>query len=174
MTDNRKIMSQSAAEQMFNGAIHENASNVEISDNKNNNSTGAKFKSFKNWYSQRKEQATQQQQLDDQLVSVKLKADWVHMKVDVNNELPSLATRHYNELKSTLNESLRFHDVFGHERFGYTSSKYNEADDSRDIKSNDTLITSTMVSQIFIHHSRNYILTSLFLHRILLQLENLK
>ncbi len=167
-------MSQSAVEQSPNGVIDENASNAEISDNKYNNSSGGKFKSFKNWYSQRKEQATQQQQLNDQLVSAKLKADWVHMKVDVNNELPSLATRNYNELKSTLNESLRFHDVFGHERFGYTSSKYNEADDSRDIKSNDTLITSTMVSQIFIHHSRNYTLTYLFLYRILLHLENLK
>ena len=151
------------ADQTPNGGSHKNASNVEISDDKknNNNSSGMKFKSFKNWYSQHKEQATQQRQLDDQLVSVKLKADWVHMKVDVNDELPSLATRNYNELKNTLNESLRFHDVFGHERFGYTSSRYNEADDSRDIKSNDTLITSTIVSQIFMY---THIITRLHTH----------
>ncbi len=110
-----------------------------------NNGTGKQCKSFKNWFKQRQEQAKQQQQLDDQLVSAKLKADWVHMTAVTNTELPSLATRHYNELKTTLNESLRFHDVFGHERFGYTSSIYNETDNTRDAKSTDNLITSTMV-----------------------------
>ena len=110
-----------------------------------NNGTGKQCKSFKNWFKQRQEQAKQQQQLDDQLVSAKLKANWVHMTAVTNTELPSLATRHYNELKTTLDESLRFHDVFGHERFGYTSSIYNETDNTRDAKSTDTLITSTMV-----------------------------
>ena len=110
-----------------------------------NSGTGKQCKSFKNWFKQRQEQAKQQQQLDDQLVSAKLKADWVKMTAVTNTELPSLATRHYNELKTTLNESLRFHDVFGHERFGYTSSIYNETDNTRDARSTDTLITSTMV-----------------------------
>ena len=40
-----------------------------------NNGTGKQCKSFKNWFKQRQEQAKQQQQLDDQLVSAKLKAD---------------------------------------------------------------------------------------------------
>jgi len=161
-------MSQSWSEEAPGGATIDKplggARSTAISDNVDEvaidsvSSSSMKCKSFKSWFEQRKEQTNMQKQLQDQLVSAKLKANWVHMKVDVNDELPTLATRHYNELKTTLNESLRFHDVFGHERFGYTSSKYNEEDDTREIKSNDPLITSTMVTYLSTH-SNTQILT---------------